>query len=280
MDQPNPRKPNLAESRTREGVYGNPDVMAVFMRIELKGLTPCTKAQPADPCAGEPFFPCERCMVEEKLGGPVDPRWPEDLAIAYALQVEAAFRGYEAVDRANDILTADLDGRLLTAKERTSLSQSERWKRSAERRDQLLDSAEFNDRTEMESAAFEVLLLRRARRILADQAPSAEEDKMRVEVSRGAGMSVLGEDVRADAEALVGYRRRAAAGEIPRDRRVSKTNRQRVPTFVNPSFSMQLGRLRTEQDECEMRSLVRQLRHQAKQRGLLPREYDRRRAAR
>jgi hypothetical protein len=261
-------------------VYGNPDVMAVFMRIELEGLTVCTKAQPADPCAGEPFFPCEQCMVEERLGGPVDPRWPDDLAIAYALQVEAAFRDYEAVDRVNDILTADLDGRLLTAEERKSLSESEQWKRSAERRDQLLDSAEINDRTEMESAAYEVLLFRRARRILADQAPEAEEEKMRVEVSRGAGMSVLSEDVRSEAEALVEYRRRASAGEIPRDRRVSKTNRQRIPTFANPSFGKQLGRLRTEEDERKLRSLVRQLRHQAKQRGLLSREYDRRRAVR
>ena len=280
MDQPNPRKSNLAESRTRQGVYGNPDVMAVFMRIELEGITACTKARTTDPCADEPFFPCERCMVEERLGTPVDPRWPEDLAIAHALQLEAEFRDYEAVDRADDILTADLDGRLLTAVERASLSESEQWERSAERRDQLLDCAEINDRTEIESAAFEVLLLRRARRILAGQALSAEEDQMRVEVSRGTSVSVLAEDVRAEAEALVEYRRRAAAGEIPRDRRVSKTNRRRVWTFVNPSFSKQLGRLRTEQNEPELRSLVRQLRHQAKQRRLLPRGYDRRRAVR
>ncbi len=99
---------------------------------------------------------------------------------------------------------------------------------------------------------------------------------MRIEASRGRGMSDLSPDVRAEAEALVEYRRRSAAGQIPRDRRVFKANRRRVKTFVNPSFSKQLGRLRTEQGERELRSLVRQLRQQAKQRGLLAPNYNRR----
>jgi hypothetical protein len=38
---------------------------------------------------------------------------------------------------------------------------------------------------------------------------------------------------------------------------------------------VQLGRLRTESDPSELRSLVRQVRHQAKRRGLLPGHYDR-----
>ncbi len=148
VDQPNPRKSNLADSRTREGVYGNPDVIAVFMKIELEGLTACTKPKPADPCAGTPFFPCERCLVEQRLRRPVDPRWPDDLAITHALQIEAEFRDYEAVERVKDILAADLDERLLTAKER-ELPTAEKWRRSADRREQLLPSAETNDRTEL-----------------------------------------------------------------------------------------------------------------------------------
>lgn len=275
-DQPNPRKSNLSASRTREGVYGNPDVMAVFMRIEVEGLTVCAKSDHADPCDGEPFFPCERCLVEETLGRPVDDRRPDDLAIARALQIEAEFRDYEAVDRVNDIQAADLDDRLLTAIERESLSASEQFIRSAERRDELLPSAEINARTEIASAAFEILLLRRARRIMLDQEPSAEEDEMRLGLSRVAGLPGLSPDVRTEAEALVAYRRRVAAGEIPRDRRVSKADRRRMPTYVNRPFGEQLGRLRTEQDEHEMRRLVRQLRHQAKQRVLLQLDYDRR----
>ena len=277
VDQPNPRKSNLAESRTREGVYGNPDVMAVFMRIESEGLTACSKTWAADACTGEPLFPCERCMVEERLGTPVDSRWPDDLAIAHALQIEAEFRDYEAVDRAKDILAADLDGRLLTAEER-GLGAAERWRRSAERRDQLLPSAETNDRTELASVAFETLVaLQWTSVFTATQA--ADLRALHHWHRAGGDPPTLSATTTKQAKRRMARRRREAARTKPGEIRVSRIDRQRVLSLT-PSFSKQLGRLRNEQDPRELRNLIRQLRHQAKTRGLLPRDYNRRIGAR
>jgi hypothetical protein len=277
VDRPDPRKCNLSESRTREGVYGNPDVMAVFLRIELEGLATCSKAQPSDPCTGEPFFPCERCLVEDALDRPVDHRWPDDLAIAHALQIEAEFRDYEAVDRVNEILAADREERLLAPAER-ELPPAEKWRRSAERRDQLLPSAEMNDRTEIASVAFETLAaLQWTSGFTATQA--ADLDALHRWHRVGGDPPALSKATTKQAKRRVARRRREAARTRPGEIRTSSTDRRRVLSLT-PSFSTQLRRLRTEQDERELRSLVRQLRHQAKQRGRLPEDYDRRRVAR
>ena len=275
MDQANPRNSNLAESRTRTGVYGNRDVMTVFMRIELEGLTTCTKAQPADPCAGKPFFPCERCMVEESLGKHVDPRWPDDLAIARALQIEAEFRDYQAIDRDKDILAADLDDRLLTKDEVASLSPAEQFERSAERRDQLLLSAKINDRIESGVSS-----VRRS-----PAAPSATQTDRPGAVGRGRPDADRGipwhGHISPEPGRPCGGRGVGRGSSSRRRRRIPRTGafpRQAAnesrPSPTRPSQAA--GRLRTEQDERELRSRVRQLRHQAKHRGLLAPNYNRR----
>jgi hypothetical protein len=276
VGQPDPRKSNLTV-RTREGVYGNRDVMAVFMRIELEGLTACSKAQPSDSCTWRPFFPCERCMVEDALGKPVDHRWPDDVAIAHALRIEAEFRDYEAVDRVNEILAADREERLLTPVER-ELAPAEKWRRSAERRDQLLRIAETNARTELASIAFETLVaLQWTPDFTATQAADLRALHRWHRV--GGDLPALSKATTKQAKSRMARRRGEAARTKPGEIRVSSTDRRRVLSLP-PSFSTQLGRLRSEQDERELRSLVRQLRHQAKQRGLLPGDYNRRIRAR
>ena len=74
-----------------------------------------------------------------------------------------------------------------------------------------------------------------------------------------------------------GGRKQRVRGELPRSRRVSATDRHRVPTFETPSFTEQLGRLADDDREHEIAKLVRELRRQAKDLGFLPRDHDRRR---
>jgi hypothetical protein len=247
--------------------------MAEFMRIELEGLFACTR-ESGVPCEWQPLA-CERCMVEESLGRLVDRRWPDDHAIARALQIEAEVRDYEAVGRVDDILAADREERLLTPDERR-LPPAERWTRSAERRDQLLPSAEFNDRAELASVAFENLVTLQSSPEFAD-AQQADLQALHAWHRRGGEPPELSPATTRQAKRRIAQRRRAATRTKTGEIRVSSTDRRRAPALLPPSYSKQLGRIRAEQDEHELRRLVRQLRHQARQRGLLPRDYDRRR---
>jgi hypothetical protein len=273
-----------------------PDVYAVFTRIELEGLETCADCASNWWCSTGTWR-CELRQVEDRLGYPVDPRRPHDLAIAYALKVEAEFRDDLGRDHVAELVAAGNDGRL-----------------SPDDRNTLLRIEYANRESELAAAAVEVATISgmlpsipteaglypgRERRWRSDLTEAEERERRRLEEARWEG--VLGEEqalryealtepqaaarvrwelvptaVRDGAERLVRRRAAEARGEVPSTRRASRTIRMRIRTYAHRSFRDQLGAIASEEDPQTLEVLIRELRRQAKDLRLLPRGHDRR----
>jgi hypothetical protein len=242
-----------------------------------------------------PLGRCEHHEVEARLGHPVDPDDPSDLAIGIALRRVAEQREYEGADHEAAILEAGNAGQI-----------------SPDTRNRLLRVGYENHEREVEAAAFEILTTRfgcssigktRDRRWRSDLSDEEQRERRRlVDVLVNSGFSAedraayvrltepqpvapvdwsqLPPGLYDEAERLVERRRRAARGELPRTRRMSPTDRRRIPTFETPSFRAQLGRIATATTPGELERAVRDLRRSAKRLGLLPPGHDRRRRER
>ena len=264
----NPARPgNPAFGKvTRTGVLNRPDVYEMFVRIELEGLHSCA---PARPCG--PLLRCERCAVQDELGLPVDASRPSAAAIACALRLEAELRDYLGADRAERILAIERD-KWLTAGERSRLVPRKQRLLVASRRRRPLAIAYEADQGEVASAAWEILLARQSLPDFTD-----EEARFLHSLHHwqrdGGPPPRLPPPIQALGQRLVTQRMKRERGELPRSRRVSRTDRHRYRTGYAPSFSTQLGRLRDESDPIEIKRLIRELRREARNLGLLSRPY-------
>jgi hypothetical protein len=81
------------------------------------------------------------------------------------------------------------------------------------------------------------------------------------------------------AERRVEQRRLRAAGLLPRDQRTPGEIRHRLPSYNNPSFGRQIGKINTTTDPFVLQRAVRDLRRNAKRLGLFPASHDRRKRA-
>ena len=274
-----------------------PDVYAVFVSIETHGLQACDDCE-ANWLCREGIWRCEHRQVERRLGWPVDLRKPSDLAIAFALKIEGEHHADIGRDRAAELFEAGNAGLL-----------------SPEDRNALLKVEYANRESELVSAAYEVttgcnlwssippeagLRPDRERRWRGDLTDEEQIEKRKLEEARfNAGLTaadrlryealtepqpieevrwdLIPREVQGGAEKLVEHRAKEARGELPRTRRISRTDRSRMRTYVNLPFTEQLGAIATETDPSKLEQAIRELRRQAKQLGFLPRDHDRRR---
>lgn len=277
---PRPENSDNKFWRTREGVYSNPDVVSMFVRIETEGLTACPRSSGTNRCDWADAWPCERCEVETALGVPIDPERPSDLVIAHVLRIWAEYEDYFGLDRQGEIHRAHKEGKLLPEFDRARLSPRLQGRQSALIRNRLVKTARINHRLEVLSAAEEILMQRQwlspDGMLMYPSGSGLDPSEARAlrALQRGRD-AVLPAQIRQDAEELVDRRARRARGEIPRTVRVGP-DRHRVATYTNPSFSDQLGDIRTETDPRKLALLVAELRRKAKKRGLLPPDHDRR----
>jgi hypothetical protein len=263
------------------------DAYRALIRIDLNGLDTC----PGD-CSASPFGRCEHHEVEHRLGYPVNPDHPSDLAIAYALRLEAEFRDDDGVD---------YDQRIREAPEVGPIS--------AKAKQRLLElEARTRDRA-IESAAFAIMTAEHGhspigsgpnRRWRGDLSPTEQDERRRLEEARhNSGFtaedrkryheltkrqpiepvdwSVLPFGLSDQAEAAVDRQRDIARGK-GRDRRIPGT-RHRLPSQLLPSlpFGHQLGPIKTSDDPAVLEDAVRDLRRNAKRLELHDQDYDRRR---
>jgi hypothetical protein len=254
------------------------------VRIDLDGLVTCGGG-----CGAPPLGRCEHHEVEHGLGHQVDPRRPDDLAVAYALRLEAEYRDDEGVDYEDQIHKA-AEAKLITP----------------ERERQLIALENANRDREIESAASELMTVcygrspigsAPRRRWREDLDPDETEERRRLEDARVNGgltsedreryeqltvplpdepidWSKLPPGLLIDALALVDSRRRRARGES--DRRVPGT-RRRFPSFAGQPFSRQIGIIYQSNDPVVLVRAVRDLRRNAKRLGMHAPDYDRRR---
>src|SRR5262249_30768729 len=141
------------------------------VRLDLDGLETC-----AGDCSTSPFGRCEHHEVEHRLGYPIDPCHPSDLAIACALRREAEFRDDDGVDYEQRILEGAQAGRI---NHDVAL--------------QLVAVENANRDREIESAAFEIMTalygrssvgIGSARRWRDDLSASEKEDRKYLEEAR------------------------------------------------------------------------------------------------
>jgi hypothetical protein len=261
------------------------DAYRELVRIDLDGLVTCGGG-----CGALPLGRCEHHEVEHRLGREVNPRRPDDLAIAFALRLEAEYRDDEGVDYEQQILEDVAAGGI-----------------DPDRALELIALENANRDREIESAAFELMTARYGsspvggavkRRWRDDLDPREAEDRRRLEDARlNGGLSSedrrrytqltvplpdepvdwnkLPAGLRDDAEALVNRRHRRARGEGG-DRRVPGT-RHRYPPFGGQPFSHQIGIIYTSDDPFGLVRAVRYLRRNAKRLGLHASGYDGRR---
>jgi hypothetical protein len=265
-----------------------PDVYAELLRLDTRGLDAC-----AGDCAQHRPLPlCEHHQVEERLGYPVDPKRPPDLAIGHALRLIAEQYDYEGADRVTEIVTACEEGRISPAT-----------------RNRLLAVEHANNESSVRSAAFEVMVARSGysridtiadRRWRSDLDEHERDQRRQLENARLNGTltgkdrdlylnltepqplepidwSTLPPGLYDEAARLVETEKRRARGELPRTRRVSSSDRRRVSTFETPFFRTQLGAIATADAPTAIEREVRNLRRHAKRLGLLPSDHDRRR---
>ncbi len=251
---------------TRRGVLNRPDVYEMLVRIELEGLHSCT---PARPCG--PLWPCERCAVQDELGLRVDASRPSAAAIACALRLEAELRDYLGADRYERIHAAS-DEQFLSQQEQTRLVPSKQQELASIRRYRELAIAHQAEESEIAAAAWESLVARQCLPDFTDEEASSLQALHQWQRDGGRPPS-LPTRIEALGKRLVTQRMKRERGELPRSRRVSRTNRHRHRTGYAPSFATQLGRLRNETDPNEIKRLIRELRREARNLGLLSRPY-------
>jgi hypothetical protein len=213
-------------------------VLLHLANLDTAGLQRCRPDHHSLCEAG--LLPCDQRQVEHRLGRPVDPDHPDDVAIGIALQLEEEDRAYAGSDRR---AIAD------EAYERDLISREE-WLRR-------LANEDADRAARIEEAKTEIL---RAHRRTSRQPPPSPTT-----------LNTMSEE-------FVTRRERRERGELPRKVRVrvSKTSRVTLPTFELPPFTVQMGRLAHERDPPEIARLVRELRRQAKQHGFLPPDHDKR----
>ena len=261
------------------------DAYIELVRIDLNGLHACTGA-----CGSLPVGRCEHHEVEHRLGRTVHARHPDDLAIAYALRLEAEFRDDEGVDHLALIREALEAGAI-----------------DAEAAVQQLALESANRDREIEAAAFEIMTVRngtsdigstRERRWRDDLTPSELCDRKRLQDARFNGGLTTEDSARyqeltmpqpiepvdwtriqpglcEEAEARVKLRRLRTAGKRL-ERRVSSNDRSRQPSYVRRPLSTQLGEIATSEDPRVLVRGVRDLRRNAKRLGFHSPGHDRR----
>jgi hypothetical protein len=272
---PGPEDPDNKVRRTREGVYANADVVFMFVRIETEGLTACPRSSGTKRCDWAPWWPCERCEVEAALGKPVDATRPSDIAIAYALRIWAMYEDALG-DRAAPIHRAHEEGMLLQESERRRLSPRLQERKSRLIRNRLLNDARFNEKLEVFSAAHEILM--QGQWLEPDGSGLTPEEASTLQGLQRGHFPELPPHIRDAAEKRVAERASRARGEKRKDVRWSRADRRRLLTLPSLSFRQQLGLgLSHETDPRKLARLVSELRRQARKRGLLPPDHDRRR---
>jgi hypothetical protein len=267
------------------------DAYAQLERLDTYGVETC-----GGDCAGSwPLGRCEHHEVERRLGYAIDPAQPSDLAIGCALRLIAEQRDYEGVDHRAQIIEAANSGTI-----------------SPGRCSWLLGLEDEIYEADVEAAAFELLTTRvgsstigstRDRRWRRDLDNDEQRERRRLEELRLNGgftpadqelylrltepqplepvdWDNLPKGVRDEAERIVEKQRRRARGDLPRDRRISKTDRRRVKTYEVPSFREQIGQIGTTTTTADIERAVRDLRHNAKRLGRIPADHDRRRRER
>jgi hypothetical protein len=261
------------------------DAYIELVRIDRYGLQIC-----AGGCGSLPIGRCEYHEVEHRLGRVVHARRPDDLAIAYALRVEAEFRDDEGISHLEAIREALRAGSIDAGAAVQQLA---------------IESA--NRDREIESAAFEIMTERfgasdigstRERRWRNDLSPTELRDRKRLQEARFNG-GLTAEDcdhyqeltvpqpiepvdwkrlpsgLYEEAAARVTLRRLRAAGRS-RERRVSSADRSRKPLYVRRPLSKQLGAIVTSEDPRVLVREVRDLRRNAKRLGFHSPDHDRR----
>ena len=264
-----PGNPTIGQM-TRRGVLNRPDVYAELVRIEREGLQACS---PEAACG--PLWRCESCAVQDRLGTAVDAQKPSALAIAAALRREADLRDYLGADRAERIKTIP-DEQFLTTQERARLVPSKQQELASQRRNRELALAYQATENEIASAAWEVLVMNQSQAHFTDEEARSLQQLHRWQATGGPAPLLLKKVERLGRE-LATHRCKRERGEIPRSRRISRTDRRRIPTGATASFTSQLGRLYDEPDPFEIERLVRELRRQARDLGLLEPTRNRRR---
>jgi hypothetical protein len=262
------------------------DAYRELVRIDLGGVVTCGGG-----CGDLPLGRCEHHEVEYRLRRPVDPRRPDDLAIACALRLEAEYRDDDGIDYEKQIREHAAAGRI-----------------TADRKRRLITLENANRDREIESAAFELTTARDGRSPIGSAPPrrwrddldsDETKDRGRLEQARfNGGLSsedrkryeqltvpqpvepidwgVLPRGLYDEAEGVVNRRRDLARG-YGRDRRVPGT-RHRYPAYLTPlPFSHQIGVIMTSDDPYVLEGAVRDLRRNAKRHGFLPADHDRRR---
>ncbi len=231
-------------------------------------------------------------QVERELGYRIDPKSPTDLAIGHALRLIAEQYVYEGAERVTEIIEAHSEGRISSAT-----------------RTRLLAIEHTNHESAVRSAAVEILSSHYGystidatpdRRWRSNLNAREQRERRRLENARINGglsdddytlclkltepqppepidWSTLPAGLYDDAERLVEARRRRIRGQLPRTRRISPSNRRRLPTFETPSFRAQLGAIATAKAPTAIERAVRDLRRNAKRLGHLPTDHDRRR---
>jgi hypothetical protein len=261
------------------------DAYIELVRIDCHGLETC-----AGDCGSLPFGRCEHHEVEHRLQRVVNARRPDDLAIAYALRLEAELRDDEGFDHLALIREAVEAGAI-----------------DAETAVRYLAIESTNRDREIESAAFEIMTERQGhsdiastpeRRWRDDLTPAEQRERRYLQEARFNG-GLTPEDrarhyeltapqpvdpvdwkrlppgVYGEAETRVTLRRLHAAGKRP-ERRVSTTDRSRQPSYVRRPLSAQLGQIVTSEDPRVLVRGVRDLRRNAKRLGFHSSDHDRR----
>jgi hypothetical protein len=138
------------------------------------------------------------------------------------------------------------------------------------RRNRGLAIAYQAEESEIAAATWEMLLARQSQPDFTNEEASSLRQLQRWK-REGGPRPLLPERVEALGRRLVTQRMKGERGELPRTRRLSRTDRRRYRTGYAPSFSTQLGPgLLQETDPFKLQRLVHELRREARNLGLLP----------
>jgi hypothetical protein len=253
----------------------------------MQGLDSCGGG-----CASSPFGRCEHHEVEARLGYPIhQPARPSDLAIGHALQLLAEQAAYDAAMAAP---AAERESRIREAFEAGLIS--------SEVHDRVLRIEWAEQEAELRAAAFEIAPVAEGARRWRDDLDDGEREARRrlehdrdprgwtsddvalyesltVPVPNPPLADLYPDEVLKAARRLLDWHKRRAKGTLARNKRVSQSDRRRIPTYVTPPLHVQLGVIATATNPAELERAVRDLRRNAKRLGLHPPDLDRRRKA-
>ena len=275
------KTPRVRSSRLRDEAY------AELVRLDTHGLDSCG----ADCANRPPLGRCEHHEVEARLGYAIEPERPSDLAIAHALQSLADQAAYEAAMAAP---VAERESRIAEALDAGLISP--------ELHDTLLQIEWEEQEAELRAAAFAIApVAESARRWRDDLDDGQHEARRRLQHARHnegwtsddvALYKTLTEPVPVRpldelyppalltaAKRLLDMQKRQAKGTLARSKRVSPSDRRRIPTYITPPLHVQLGLIATATHPAELERAVRDLRRNAKRLGLHAPDLDRRRKA-